>query len=111
MSRKNRMLRMEAHHNETIQSFLMYMEWNRWMVLVWYLPDLQESLSIVFYYIGVTLNNRLLWEQGPPKRNQGKIDLGDLVDLAKIFWLGVQWSVPRFVVYRGTSLMMNTPPP
>ena len=59
MSRENHMLRMEAHHNETVQSFVMYMDWNRWTVLVWYLPNLQESLSIVFYYIGVTLNNRL----------------------------------------------------
>ena len=28
-------------------------------VLVWYLPDLQGSFSIVFYYVGVILNNRL----------------------------------------------------
>ena len=53
---------MEAHHNETVQSFVMYMDWNRWTVLVWYLPELQESLSIVVYYIGVTSNNRLLLE-------------------------------------------------
>jgi len=31
--------------------------------LVWYmyLPDLQGSFSIVFYYVGVILNNRLLY--------------------------------------------------
>jgi hypothetical protein len=50
---------MEAHHNEMVQSFVMSMQWNRWTVLVWYLPDLQGSFSIVFYYVRVTLNNRL----------------------------------------------------